>query len=130
MTPNLSVQPGRRIATRRRRLPPSQWQADLPKEWQRQVVAPLSIEKYRDYEVAAERVIGRDEDDHPCYCRSRFVVTDIRSDDDEEFYAVIAYVETLAAWRLRDGRWLIYRELKRDNERGRAFYSFGETMPR
>jgi hypothetical protein len=94
------------------------------------VIAPLSLETYRDYEMAAERVVGRDEDDAPCYCASRFIVTETRSDDDEEFYQVAAYAEAISAWRLRDGRWLIHRLITRDGERSTGFYSFGDDMPR
>jgi hypothetical protein len=54
----------------------------------------------------------------------------MRSDDDEEFYQVVAYAELLSAWRLRDGRWLIYRLIKREGERGSGFYSFSDRMPR
>jgi hypothetical protein len=106
------------------------WQQNLPSEWQDAVIAPLEIRTYRDYEMAAERIVGRDEDDAPCYCASRFIVTETRSDDDEEFYQVAAYAESLSAWRMRDGRWLIHRLITRDGERGRSFYSFGDHMPR
>jgi hypothetical protein len=94
------------------------------------VIVPLSLETYRDYEMAAERIVGRDEDDAPCYCASRFIVTETRSDDDEEFYQVAAYAESLSAWRLRDGRWLIHRLISRDGESGAGFYSFADAMPR
>jgi hypothetical protein len=106
------------------------WRTDLPKEWRQMVITPLSLETYRDYEMAAERCIGRDEDDIPCYSRSHFIVTETRSDDDEEFYQVAAYAESQTAWRLRDGRWLIHRIISRDGEPGRSFFSFGESMPR
>ena len=129
MTPCIAQAP-RLSTTRRKRKPAIDWRLNLPKEWQRLAVAPLSTETYRDYEMAAERLVGRDEDEQPCYCRSRFVVTEIRSDDDEEFYQVVAYAESLSAWRLRDGRWLIYRLIKREGERGSGFYSFGDRMPR
>jgi len=108
----------------------ARWQRDLPKEWRDGVVAPLALETYRDYEMAAERSVGRDEDHQPCYCRAQFIVTDVRSDDDEEYYQIAAYAEVLTAWRLRDGRWLIHRLIKREGERGTAFYTLGESMPR
>jgi hypothetical protein len=114
----------------RRQPEDTSWRTDLPIEWQDAVIAPLALETYRDYEMAAERVIGRNEDDEPCYCASRFIVTETRSDDDEEFYQVAAYAESLSAWRMRDGRWLIHRLITRDGERGSGFYSFGDRMPR
>lgn len=109
---------------------PTAWQTDLPSEWRAMVIAPLALTTYRDFEMAAERVVGRDEDDQPCYCASRFIVAETRSDDDEEYYQVAAYAESLSAWRLRDGRWLIHRFIMRDGERGIGFYSFAERMPR
>lgn len=115
---------------RSRRQPAVAWRRDLPKQWHRQVVAPLLIERFRDYEMAAERSIGRDEDDQPCYCAARFLVTDLRSDDDEEYYQVAAYAESLTAWRLRDGRWLIHRLISREGEGGSGFYTIGDRMPR
>jgi hypothetical protein len=125
-----SMQTTRAKGVRRKRRTAIDWRRDVPKEWQRLVVAPLSIERFRDYEMAAERLIGRDEDEQPCYCSSRFVVMETRSDDDEEFYQVAAYAESLKAWRLRDGRWLIHRLITREGEHGSGFYSFSETMPR
>lgn len=106
------------------------WQLGLPSEWRDCVVVPLWRSTYRDYEMAAERIVGHDEDDQPCYCRSSFIVTETRSEDDEEFYQVAAYAEVLTAWRLRDGRWLIHRLITREGEQGTAFYSFGDAMPR
>lgn len=125
-----SAQTSRVKTAGRKRKPAIDWRRDIPKEWQRLVVAPLVIERFRDYEMAAERVIGRDEDEQPCYCGSRFVVMETRSDDDEEFYQIAAYAESIQAWRLRDGRWLIHRLISRDGEPGSGFYSFSDRMPR
>jgi hypothetical protein len=110
--------------------PAIEWRLDLPREWRRLVVTPLTIERFRDYEMAAERSIGRDEDEKPCYCSSRFVVMETRSDDDEEFYQIATYAESLKTWRLRDGRWLIHRLITREGERGSGLYSFSDRMPR
>jgi hypothetical protein len=127
---NLSARaPGRALRNRREDIG-IVWRQNLPREWQEMVVAPLQLDSQRDYEMAAERVIGRDEDDEPCYCVYRYIVTETRSDDDEEFYQIAAYAESLSAWRLRDGRWLIHRLIARDGEPGTGFYSFSETMPR
>jgi hypothetical protein len=126
----LLTQSARATGTRRKRQPTIDWRRDLPKEWQRLVISPLTISRFRDYEMAAERVVGRDEDEKPCYCSSRFVVMETRSDDDEEFYQIAAYAESLKAWRLRDGRWLIHRLITREGERGSGFYSFSDRMPR
>lgn len=125
-----STQTARATGIRRKRKPAIDWRRDLPKQWQRLVVAPLTIERFRDYEMAAERTVGRDEDDQPCYCSSRFVVMETRSDDDEEFYQVASYAEALTTWRLRDGRWLTHRLITRESECGLSFYSVADRMPR
>lgn len=108
------------------------WAQDLPPDWRAMVVAPLAVDIYRDYEADAVRLIGRDEDERPCFTAHRFVLSEPRSDDGDDFYSVVAYGEALAAWRLRDERWLIFRIVVRDGEveHGRGFYSFGESMPR
>ncbi|HEX8989556.1 MAG TPA: hypothetical protein VF816_16485 [Rhodocyclaceae bacterium] len=95
-------------------------------------IVPLELTLHRDYEADATRTVGMDEDGMPCYTAHRFVLGETRSDDDDEFYSIVAYAESLEAWRLRDGRWLIRRIVVREGEveRGRAFYSFGEAMPR
>lgn len=126
-TPILGMPPAR---SPRRNADALDWRKDLPRQWYDCVVAPMSLKSHRDYEMAAERVVGRDEDDTPCYCRTRFIVTETRSEDDEEFYQVAAYAEALTAWRLNDGRWLIHRLITREHERGTGFYRFGDGMPR
>jgi hypothetical protein len=126
--PNAST---RAVPHRRSRIADSNsWRTDLPRKWQDAVIVPLALEIHRDYEMAAERIVGRDEDDAACYCASRFIVTETRSDDDEEFYQIAAYAESLSAWRMRDGRWLIHRIITCEGERGSGVYSFGDRMPR
>ena len=127
--------PGQQPDNRRRRAAHGEsaalyWQTDLPPDWRDTVVAPLAVTTYRDHEMAAERIVGVDEDDRPCYCAARFIVAETRSDDDEEYYQITAYAEALSAWLLRDGRWLVHRLITCDGERGRAFYTFAERMPR
>lgn len=108
------------------------WAEGLPHEWRDMVVEPLLYRHYREYEIRAERSIGYDEDDAPCYCAHRFQLSDLRSEDGEEFYEETTYAESLTAWRLRDGRWLIHRVVLRheDCRTVRGFYSFSEAMPR
>ena len=108
------------------------WQAHLPLTWRERVVAPLELRRYRDQEIAAERVLGYDAAGRPCYTAYRFSLTEPRSDDGEEFYAVLAYGEALAAWRLADGRWLVWREIRAEESchEARSFYSLVQEMPR
>jgi hypothetical protein len=105
------------------------WATQLPPEWIAQVVVPLSFDVFRDYEIAALRTLGRDEDGNACFHAYRFIVHEPRSDDDEEFYQVAVYGESLTAWRLRDGRWLAHRLIGREGSKGRAFFSLGERLP-
>ena len=108
------------------------WLEHLPPEYRELVIAPLDIRHYRDDELAAERFVGEDEDNAPCFTAHRFNLFEPRSDDGEEFYSVLAYGESLAAWRLRDERWLIWREIMSEENCGeaRSFYCLAQTMPR
>ncbi|MDR3323885.1 MAG: hypothetical protein LBS89_06755 [Zoogloeaceae bacterium] len=108
------------------------WQTHLPPEWRSQVDPPLELRHYQDYEMEASRVVGYDADDKPCYTAYRFSLLEPRSDDGEEFYTVLAYGESLAAWRLRDERWLIWREIRTEEDcaQARSFYSLAQEMPR
>jgi hypothetical protein len=96
------------------------------------VIAPLEFEVFREYEIAAARVRGLDEDGAPCYCAHSVFIPEVRSDDDDEFYQIVTYAERLAAWRLRDGRWLIYRRTGGADCAAplHSFYSFSDAMPR
>ena len=108
------------------------WQKGLPVEWRVAAVAPLNFSIFREYEIPASRTLGYDEEGQPCYYRHSYVLGELCSDDDEEFYEHIAYGEEVEAWRLRDERWLIWRIQHEDGGcRGnRGFYSFSENMPR
>jgi hypothetical protein len=108
------------------------WWRDLLAEWREMVVVPLDFDFFGDAEVDAERVIGYDENRERCYCAHRYVVTTLRSDDDEDYYIVPAYGESQTSWRLRDGRWLIYRVVMgaEDCSAQKGFYSLSEQMPR
>jgi hypothetical protein len=108
------------------------WQEHLPQKYQTEVIAPLAFRRYRDYEMPAERYVGEDEDGAPCFIAHRFGLFEPRSDDGEAFYTVLAYGESLAAWRLRDDRWLIWREIQSEAGDGeaRSFYCLAQEMPR
>ena len=107
------------------------WLDHLPPEWLDAVDPPLYFEQYSEYEIRAERAIGFDADDRPCFTAHRYLLTDLVSDDDDSFYEVVAYCEEMSAWRMRDGRWLVYR--RNSANRGgepRSFYAFSQAMPR
>jgi len=107
------------------------WLEHLPDEWLEAIEVPLYFEQYSEYEINAERAVGYDADDRPCFATHRFLLTSLVSDDDEEFYEVVAYAEEMVAWRMRDERWLVYRR-NSANQGGqpRSFYAFSAEMPR
>lgn len=102
------------------------WSDRLPQLWRSLTIGPIWIDVNRDLDAGAERWVGFDEEEAPCYCRYRFKV-DIGS-----LGATPDYVEDLVAWRMRDGRWLIHRIIKchADRQTAYAFYGFSESMPR
>lgn len=108
------------------------WQRHLPENWRASVVEALDFSQYREYEMPASRTLGHDADGELCFYAHRYMLTESRSDDDEDFYEVVAYSETVRAWRLHDGRWLTWRIVRTgdDTMPGRGFYSFSEQAPR
>ncbi|WP_043753930.1 hypothetical protein [Imhoffiella purpurea] len=85
------------------------WTEGLPHEWRARVVAPQSFRVFREFEIPARRVFGYDGDGAICYSAHDYRLIDLRSDDDEDFYETLAYAESVVAWRLADGRWLVHR---------------------
>ena len=108
------------------------WQLSLPAEWRTMAVVPLDFQVYREYEIAAERIVGQDEDGRPCFITYTYQLTEPRSEDGEGFYLETVYGEAVSAWKLKDERWLIRRVVVQGEplSHGRAFYSFSERMPR
>ena len=84
------------------------------------------------YPMQAERAQGRDSANTPCFSEFRYVLTQLRSDDDEVFYEAPVYAETLTSWRLIDARWLVCRTtLDRLGHGGsQTAFSISERMPR
>ncbi|UCV09411.1 hypothetical protein [Dechloromonas denitrificans] len=133
-TPSATCSPainlGKSRKNRQAERPPA-WGSHLPDEWLDAVDAPLYFAQYSEYEISADRTVGYDADDQACFTAYRFELTELASDDDEEFYQVVTYSEELAAWRLRDERWLVYRRTSASDRRSpRGFYAFSQTMPR
>jgi hypothetical protein len=107
------------------------WPRHLPDGWQDAVQAPLYFHQYSEYEIRADRTVGYDADDQPCFTAHRVELTRVASDDDEEFYEVVSYQEEMAAWRLRDERWLVFRIVSTSHcNPPRGFYAFSQRMPR
>ena len=108
------------------------WQQRLPLQWRAMVVGPLRFALHREYEVAASRMFGYDEDERPCYYHHQFHLDAPRTDDGEDFYAALVYGEEVEAWRLVDGRWLVWKAIAREEDEGiaRGFFQFSQEMPR
>jgi hypothetical protein len=109
-----------------------QWSQDLPAALKDLVVAPISFDVSRDYEMRAEHTDGRDTANQTCFSEFRFVLTQLCCDDDEVFYEVPVYAESLTSWRLVDERWLVCRTQVShvDQSVGQTSLSVSDTMPR
>jgi hypothetical protein len=83
------------------------WSDDLPTPLKHLVVAPVSFQVHHDYEMQAEHTDGCDATNRLCFCEFHFVMTQLRSDDDDVFFETPVYSETLTSWRLIDDRWLV-----------------------
>lgn len=108
------------------------WQEGLPLGLQGLVVPPVCLDVFREYEMQAERIQGRDAANTPCYCEFRYVLTELRSDDDEVFYEAPVYAETLTSWRMLDERWLVCRTTLNRNEAcgAQTSLTISDCMPR
>jgi hypothetical protein len=107
------------------------WKEHLPENWMDAIDPPLYFEQYSEYEMPAERSVGYDCDDRPCFTAHQFMLTSLASDDDEEFYEIISYSEQMSAWRMRDERWLIFRIITTGNgSPPKGFYAISPEMPR
>lgn len=108
------------------------WQALLPDCWHAHALAPHSFRVDREHEIPARRVLGLDQTGQPCYCAYDYRLLALRSDDDEELWGALSYEESLKAWRLRNGRWLVHRRLRPFGDEGDTMSSFvfSDRMPR
>lgn len=108
------------------------WSEDLPLLLKDLVVTPVSFDVFQEYEMLADRICGRDDANQPCYCAFRLIQTQLRSDDDEVFYELPVYAESLICWRLLDERWLTYRTtvLNFDDAAFQTSFSVSDAMPR
>ncbi len=111
---------------------PDLWWQHLPSPLRDVVVAPVHFEVRQDYEIAADRTKGYDSAHRPCFCAFRYVLTQLRSDDDELFYEAPVYTETLTSWRLPDDRWLVCQTTSGNADRGefQTRLSLSDAMPR
>ena len=108
------------------------WWQDIPPPIRSLGVVPVRFDVSQDYELAADRTQGYDGRHEPCYCAFRYVVTQLRSDDDELFYEAPVHAEMLTSWRLLDQRWLVCRTTVQNFDRGecQTSLSLSNAMPR
>ena len=111
---------------------PTTWLHGLPAKWREQVITPFDIDRFVEYEMAASRCLGYDIDGALCFYSHDYAVEESRSDDDEEFYRVVTHSETVRAWRLRDDRWLIFRQQPTGDDCAppRGFFMLADHPPR
>ncbi len=120
------------LTLRRSAANPVDWRRHLPARWADRVVEALDFTRHVEYEMPAWRVKGHDADGALCFYAHDYLLTEGRSDNDEDFYTVVTAGEAVRAWRLCDDRWLIYRQMRGDDENNacRPFYSFSDHPPR
>lgn len=107
------------------------WQKHLPEAWLGAIDQPMHFKRCSEYEICGERSIGYDADDKPCFTAHQFMLTSVASDDDETLHEVVTYAEEMAAWRLCDQRWLIFRTITTAPcNAPRGFYAISPDMPR
>jgi hypothetical protein len=112
------------------------WSQRLPAAWRDQVVTPLWVKVQRDQASGAERWLGFDEEDAPCFVRQCFSIPvgdDVGGEVGLLPAQAVAHGEDLMAWQMRDGRWLIHRIIVSQahaRPRNYSFYAFSESMPR
>lgn len=128
--PSESTRP-RRAACALRPADPD-WQRALPRRWRALVLAPCRFATYRADDMPALRCLGYGADDAPCYYHHTFALDTLCVDDDDEFYETFLYGEDVHAWRLADGRWLVWRAVRRagDCRGGEGVLSVADAMPR
>ncbi len=108
------------------------WRSSLPREWIKAVIPPIRFRIFRESEIPARRILGYNRSGEICFSAHDYRLIDLRSDDDEDFYPALAYAESSMAWRLRDGRWLVYRSTAPFGDEGShdTGFSLEPEMPR
>jgi len=111
--------------------PARHWMSDLPRQLKDLVITPVRFDVHHEHEIAAERTIGRDVFGKICFCDSKYVLTDLQSDDGDTLYEDPAYAESTTSWRMVDSRWLVCRTTK-DRTRCKGYQTrifVCESMP-
>ena len=107
------------------------WKAGLPRRWLGGVIVPAYFVRYREYEIRAERIVGFEYEDQPCYCEHRVDFGGLEPGTAAAGGAP-QYWEHSSAWRLVDGHWLILKRLRSGSDVAQVqeFFCLAEQMPR
>lgn len=108
------------------------WRLGLPKRWAGMVVVPTYFVRYRDYEILAERFVGYECEDSPCFTECRVNLSQDCNQNGQVSAAGSQCWEHMTAWRLVDGHWLILRRYRtgEDPAQTKEFFCLSESMPR
>ena len=108
------------------------WRKRLPPHWLGLVVAPLSFRVHREHEIPARQVSGHDATGDACFHGYDYRLFEPLLDEDEGLRTALVYAESVRAWRLIDGRWLVDHLCWPDGEDGELVPSLRlcDRMPR
>ena len=108
------------------------WQSDVPWYIKDMVIEPFEFTVHQDYEILADRTVGNDLQDEPCYCAYRYVETRLQSEDDDLLYVAPVFAQTISSWRMLSGHWLVLTKTYPDLQTGQfhSAITVSEAMPR
>ncbi len=105
------------------------WEKYLPEAWRNTVALPRYIKRFREYEVEAERSVGYDANDQPCFI-SHMISTQEDAGQEFDIEALQCKSHEIYAWRLGNRGWLAYRVTSSIGQLPRGMYEFCAEMPR
>ncbi|MCG6942008.1 MAG: hypothetical protein LJE69_12250 [Thiohalocapsa sp.] len=94
------------------------WRERLPPLWHGRVVEPRRFRVHREHEMPARQAFGYDDAGRRCFHAYDYRLIEPRLDDDAGLCAALVYAESLRAWRLHDGRWLVSLRQWPDGDEG------------
>ena len=109
-----------------------QWWREVPWYLKDLVVPPVQFLIHQEYEIQADRTLGHDQWDAACYCAFRYVQRQLHAADCDPTPVAPVYAQTMDAWRLVDGNWLVLTRTFADFDSGhfQSDLTIHPTMPR
>lgn len=104
------------------------WERHLPSSWRIEIASPTHIKRYREYEIKAERCVGYDAANQPCFTSYRVDSVDAHSQTSDE--NCMRRSSEMAAWRLNKNCWLVYQVNSSNTRVPQGNYAFQSEMPR